>query len=181
MLNDLRERGTIIVRNKEIKNIRELCTHLNVSSSTLYRWEQDLERKERIENLKPNSIELNHAKQMILSGIRKQEDEKFPEEEDFPGINGKKWNELSKKEKEALVPSLEYTKDYDYDTLLDNYDYPTIEEIGDINSVEKASINKSLELNLIKAIYANRFGSTTNLTKKQMVNKIIKSWKENKK
>ena len=41
-------------------------------------------------------------------------------------------------------------------------------------------LNKSIELNLIKSIYANRFGSTTNKLKKEMLKKIIDEWnKEN--
>ncbi|MFW9971905.1 MAG: hypothetical protein ACFFDF_17080 [Candidatus Odinarchaeota archaeon] len=39
-------------------------------------------------------------------------------------------------------------------------------------------INKSLELNLIKSIYANRFGSTTNKVKKEMLKDIISEWKK---
>lgn len=41
----------------------------------------------------------------------------------------------------------------------------------------KIEINESLELNLIKSIYANRFGSTTNKTKAHMIRKIKNAWK----
>ncbi|MEE9378838.1 MAG: hypothetical protein V3V33_12475 [Candidatus Lokiarchaeia archaeon] len=41
----------------------------------------------------------------------------------------------------------------------------------------KSEINESLELNLIKSIYANRFGSTTNKTKAHMIRKIKIAWK----
>jgi len=44
--------------------------------------------------------------------------------------------------------------------------------------VEKESYSKSLELNLIKCLYANRFGSTTNKLKVEMQNTIINEWKK---
>lgn len=41
----------------------------------------------------------------------------------------------------------------------------------------RIEINESLELNLIKSLYANRFGSTTNRTKAHMIRKIKNAWK----
>ncbi len=48
-----------------------------------------------------------------------------------------------------------------------------------VNTAEKnakTEVNESLELNLIKSIYANRFGSTTNKTKAHMIRKIKNAW-----
>lgn len=51
-----------------------------------------------------------------------------------------------------------------------------------IEITEKMSHGKSLELNLIKSLYANRFGSTTNKLKSDMQIAIINVWhKENRK
>lgn len=43
--------------------------------------------------------------------------------------------------------------------------------------IEKKLYNKSIELNSIKTIYANRFGSSTDKLKKNMQNAIINAWK----
>lgn len=42
----------------------------------------------------------------------------------------------------------------------------------------KFEINKSIELNSIKTLYANRFGTTTNRTKAHMITKIINAWRK---
>jgi hypothetical protein len=42
----------------------------------------------------------------------------------------------------------------------------------------KYEINKSIELNSIKTLFANRFGTTTNMRKADMVKALIKMWKE---
>ena len=44
--------------------------------------------------------------------------------------------------------------------------------------VEIPKINKSIELNSIKTLYANRFGSTTNMLKADMQKALIKKWNE---
>lgn len=49
---------------------------------------------------------------------------------------------------------------------------PKLEKLND-----SLKINKSLELNLIKSVYANRFGSTTNKLKSDMQKAIIEAWK----
>lgn len=38
------------------------------------------------------------------------------------------------------------------------------------------NLNKSLELNLIKSLYANRFGSTTGMRKNDMILSIMNAW-----
>ena len=46
---------------------------------------------------------------------------------------------------------------------------------------ELPDLNKSIELNSIKTLYANRFGSTTNMRKTDMQKALINIWnKENK-
>ncbi len=45
-------------------------------------------------------------------------------------------------------------------------------------SKQLPKLNKSIELNLIKSLYANRFGSTTNKLKTDMQKAIIDEWKE---
>ncbi len=47
-----------------------------------------------------------------------------------------------------------------------------------IKSTKKELFNKSIELNSIKTIYANRFGSSTDKLKKDMQNAIINAWKK---
>lgn len=42
----------------------------------------------------------------------------------------------------------------------------------------ETDFNKSLELNLIKSIYANRFGSTTNKLKSNMQQSIMDEWQK---
>ncbi len=44
----------------------------------------------------------------------------------------------------------------------------------------KPKFNKSIELNLIKSIYSNRFGSTTNKILAHMKSKIINAWRSEK-
>ena len=47
--------------------------------------------------------------------------------------------------------------------------------------IEIPNINKSIELNSLKTLYANRFGTTTNMRKVDMQKALIKIWnKENK-
>lgn len=46
-----------------------------------------------------------------------------------------------------------------------------------LNKESKQDINASLELNLIKSLYANRFGSTTNKSKAHMIRMIKNAWK----
>lgn len=53
----------------------------------------------------------------------------------------------------------------------------SVENIEKIEKEPKTQVNKSLELNLIKSIYANRFGSTTNKTLEHMIRKIKNAWK----
>ncbi len=43
-------------------------------------------------------------------------------------------------------------------------------------NLSKIPFNASIELNSIKTIYANRFGSSTNKRKAEMVEEIKKSW-----
>ncbi len=49
---------------------------------------------------------------------------------------------------------------------------PKLERLNEI-----PKINKNLELILIKSVYANRFGSTTNKLKSDMQKAIINAWK----
>lgn len=52
-----------------------------------------------------------------------------------------------------------------------------IETANLLNNVMKlTSFNPSIELNLIKCIYANRFGSSTNKTKNFMIKEIVSRW-----
>ena len=46
-----------------------------------------------------------------------------------------------------------------------------------LKKFKKGNFNPSIELNLIKSLYANRFGTTTNMQKDQMINKMIKAWR----
>jgi len=46
-----------------------------------------------------------------------------------------------------------------------------------IKTIDNIPFNKSIELNSIKTIYANRFGTSTNAIKEDMQNAIINAWK----
>ena len=47
-----------------------------------------------------------------------------------------------------------------------------------VESTKKELFNKSIELNSIKTIYANRYGSSTNMLLTDMKNAIINAWKK---
>lgn len=75
---------------------------------------------------------------------------------------------------------------FDFGSLIEKKESPQEEILPEepkiiskpIEITEKESYNKSLELNLIKCLYANRFGSTTNKLKSDMQKAIINKWKK---
>ena len=65
-LSKLRNTGKFELNNIEIKNIRELCVFLDVSSQTLYRWEKIFPlQKSKINDVSDDNFEIDTIKNII--------------------------------------------------------------------------------------------------------------------
>lgn len=104
----------------EVKNVRQLCYYLGISSWSLYDWEKKF------------SIPKTEIK------------------DDFDDIEYEKITRIATKKAKEIEKT--------------------------INS--SGEFNKSIELNLIKSLYANRFGSSTDKLKSHMISALINAWSE---
>ena len=81
-------------------------------------------------------------------------------------------------ENEASEPLIPKEKNTDFKTISEQKIFLSVENIEKTEKELKTEINESLELNLIKSIYANRFGSTTNKILAHMKRRIINAWRK---